>query len=321
MAIRFSLVLSQSKLIISLDQFPLKMKKFVKKKLKNFLKFKIIKIIDPNHDQIEFISHIFPIPKRSPGEYRIIFDLTDLNLFVRKEHFKMDSISDIIEMIKPGDFFASIDLTDAYYCIAMHILSIPYLTFIFCNVYYQFICLPQGLTSAPRIFTKVLRVVLAYLRFRGIRIASWIDDTLVAASSRSLCQDHTFLTVRTFEELGFVPNRGKSQLTPVQKKICHLGLVWDSQDYSISIPLSKIIGVKSKCLKALSSRVTLCFLSSILGSIEFFRWGFPFAAVHYRRLQRFVNMCLDKKWSYNKQVCPSSDACIDLSWWSLVNHW
>ena len=294
-----------------------KNEKICKDKVKKFLKFKIIKIIDPNHDQIEFISHIFPVPKRSPGEYRIIFDLTDLNLFVRKEHFKMDSISDIIEMIKPGDFFASIDLTDAYYCIAMHILSIPYLTFIFCNVYYQFICLPQGLTSAPRIFTKVLRVVLAYLRFRGIRIASWIDDTLVAASSRSLCQDHTFLTVRTFEELGFVPNRGKSQLTPVQK-ICHLGLVWDSQDYSISIPLSKIIGVKSKCLKALSSRVTLRFLSSILGSIEFFRYGFPFAAVHYRRLQRFVNYCLDKNWSYDKKVRPSSAACIDLSWWSII---
>ena len=277
--------------------------KICKANVEKFLEYKIIKVVNPNHDQIKFISHIFPVPKKSIGDYRIIFDLSELNHFIRKEHFKMDSLSDIMEMIKPGDFFVSIDLSDAYYCIAMHILSIPYLTFIFCNVYYQFICLPQGLTSAPRIFTKVLRVVLAYLRFRGIRIASWIDDTLVAASSRSLCQDHTFFTVRTFEELEFVPNREKSQLTPVQK-ICHLGLVWDSQDYSISIPLSKIIGVKSKCLKALSSRVTLRFLSSILGSIEFFRYGFPFAAVHYRRLQRFVNHCLDKNWSYDKKSSP-----------------
>ena len=286
-------------------------------KIKKFLEFKIIKVISPNHDQIKFISHIFPVPKRSPGEYRIIFDLTELNFYVRKEHFKMDSISDIMEMIKPGDFFVSIDLTDAYYCIAMHILSIPYLTFIFLNIYYQFICLPQGLSSAPRIFTKVMRVVLAHLRFRGIRIAAWIDDTFIAAASRSLCQEHAFFTVRTFEELGFIPNKEKSQLTPVQK-ICHLGLIWDSVDFSVSVPLDKIVDIKSKCLTALSYRVKLRFLSSILGSIEYFRWGFPHAAVHYRRLQRFVNQCLDKNWSYDKQVCPSSDACIDLSWWSNI---
>ena len=82
-----------------------KNEKICKDKIKIFLKFKIIKTISPNHDQIEFISHIFPVPKRSPGEYRIIFDLSELNNFVRKEHFKMDSISDIMEMIKPGDFF------------------------------------------------------------------------------------------------------------------------------------------------------------------------------------------------------------------------
>ena len=65
-----------------------KNEKICKDKVKKFLKFKIIKVISPNHDQIEFISHIFPVPKRSPGEYRIIFDLTDLNLFVRKSILK-----------------------------------------------------------------------------------------------------------------------------------------------------------------------------------------------------------------------------------------
>ena len=184
-----------------------------------FIEFKIIKIVTPNHDQIKFISHIFPVPKKSPNEYRIIFDLSELNCFVRKEHFKMDSLSDIMEMIKPGDFFVSIDLSDAYYCIAMHILSIPFLTFIFLNIYYQFTCLPQGLSSAPRIFTKVLRVVLAYLRYGGIRISAWIDDSFIAAASKSLCQEHAFRSVRTFEELGFVINKSKSQLSPVQKNM------------------------------------------------------------------------------------------------------
>ena len=284
-------------------------------KVSEFLEYKIIKVISPNHDQ--YISHIFPVPKKTLGEFRIIFDLSDLNEYVRKVHFKMDSISDIFIMIKPGDFFVSVDLSDAYYCIAMHLLSMPYLTFIFLNVYYQFTCLPQGLSSAPRIFTKVMRVVLSFLRIRSVRIAAWIDDFLIAARSRQLCQEHAFLTVRTFEELGFVPNREKSQLVPVQR-INHLGLVWDSVEYSVSVPPDKVADVRSKCLRALSSRVPLRLLSSILGSLEYFRWGYPHTAVHYRRLQYFVNSCLSKGMPYDVKVSVSSDARIDLKWWSKV---
>ena len=142
----------------------------------------------------------------------------------------MDSLSDIMKMINPGDFFISIDLSDAYFCIAMHILSMPFLTFIFLNVYYHFACLPQGLSSAPRIFTKIARVVLTFLCRQNIRIAAWIDDFFLAASSFSLCQEHAFKSIQTFKELGFLPNIKKSQLVPSQK-IQHLGLIWDSIEF------------------------------------------------------------------------------------------
>ena len=241
--------------------------KICQKKVKEFLKFKIVKVVTPNHDQ--FVSHIFPVPKKTLDEYRIIFDLTDLNHFVRKIKFKMDKIPNIMTLIQPGDFFVSIDLSDAYYCIAMHILSLPFLTFYFLNTYYQFTCLPQGLSSAPRIFTKVMRVVLTFLRHQNIRISAWIDDFFIAASSFSLCQEHAFKTFRTFEELGFVPNTKKSQLTPSQR-ICHLGLIWDSLVFAVSVPEDKIASVKRKCSIALSSKVKIRFLMSILGSIEYF---------------------------------------------------
>ena len=289
--------------------------KVLKVKVKEYLEFKIIKVVTPSQDQ--YISYIFPVPKKSLTDHRVIFDLTELNLLVRKIHFRMDGIPDIMALIQRGDWFVSIDLSDAYYCIAMHILSMPFLTFIFLNVYYQFTCLPQGLSSAPRIFTKVVRVVLSYLRGFGIRISAWIDDFILMSSSKSLCQDHAFRTIRTFEELGFLPNVEKSQLQPTQR-ICHLGLVWDSVQYSVSVPLDKIAGVKSKCLVALSSKVRVRFLSSILGSVEYFKWGYPFAAMHYRRLQRFVNSCFARGLSYDCRVFPSSSARIDLEWWSSV---
>ena len=284
-------------------------------KVGEFLDVRIIKVVTPTLDQ--FVSHIFPVPKKTLGEYRIIFDLTELNTYVRKVSFRMDSLADIMKLIRPGDWFVSVDLSDAYYCIAMHILSMPFLTFIFLGVYYQFTCLPQGLSSAPRIFTKVMRVVMSFLRGRGVRIAAWIDDFLLAASSRALCQEQAFLTVRTFDELGFLPNIGKSHLVPTQR-LYHLGLVWDSVAFTVSVPFDKISEVKRKSSVALDSLVTVRFLSSIIGSIEYFRWGFIHAALHYRRLQRFVNTCLARGLSYDSYVCVSAEARIDLTWWSRV---
>ena len=44
---------------------------------------------------------------------------------------------------------------------------------------YQFNCLPFGLSSAPWVFTKTLKPVIALLREMGVRIIVYIDDVLI----------------------------------------------------------------------------------------------------------------------------------------------
>ena len=261
-----------------------------------------------------YISYIFPVPKKTIGEFRIIFDLTELNKFIAKVHFQMDSLFSIMALISPGDFLVSIDLSDAYHSVAMHSSSMPFLAFLLSKVYYQFACLPQGLSSSPRVFTMLMRVVLTFLRSRSVKIAGWIDDFILSASSADLISSHASFTIQTFRELGFLPNIAKSHLKPVQQ-LNHLGLIWDTVSYTVSVPPDKLLAVQEKCRTALSSRVPLRLLSSILGSIEFFRWGFPHAALHYRSLQRFVSTLLAKGFSYNTIVSPSLSARIDLRWW------
>ena len=227
----------------------------------------------------------------------------------------MDSYGSIMSLISRGDFFISIDLTDAYHAIAMHPLFRRFLIFIFLDVYYQYTCLPQGLTSSPRIFTKVMKTVLTYLRSYAIKIAAWLDDFIMAASSAVLVKSQADFAVKTFQELGFVPNLAKSQLEPVQR-ILHVGLFWDSVAFTVSVPEDKILAVQSKCHIALSSKVSIRFLSSILGSLEFFRWGCPVAALHYRGLQRNINFFLARNFSYSFKVNVSDDARSDLDWWT-----
>ena len=144
MAIKFSLPLSLSNLLLVLGLSP-SVTDICRVKVKEYLKYKIIQKVTPSQGQ--YLSDIFPVAKKSLTDHRIIIDLSDLNLLIRKVNFKMDCIPDIMALIRPGDWFVSIDLSDAYFCIAMHLLSMPYLTFVFLHFFTSLLVCLRGFVS------------------------------------------------------------------------------------------------------------------------------------------------------------------------------
>ena len=92
-----------------------------------------------------------------------MIDLSALNKFIVNEHFQMEYLSCIKTVLLPGDFMTNIDLKDAYLSIPVHESSQKVLRFVWQGKCYQFKALPFGLCSAPRIFTKLLRPIAAFL--------------------------------------------------------------------------------------------------------------------------------------------------------------
>ena len=64
----------------------------------------------------QFISNVFLVPKKT-GDLRPVINLKPLNKFVEKIHFKMENNDLVKNLIKPGDYLASIDLKDASFSI------------------------------------------------------------------------------------------------------------------------------------------------------------------------------------------------------------
>ena len=75
-------------------------------------------IRETTHESTEFVSPIF-IVKKPDGGTRLILNLKELNEFIRYEHFKMDGINTIINMVTRNCFMATIDLKDAYYSVGI----------------------------------------------------------------------------------------------------------------------------------------------------------------------------------------------------------
>ena len=132
-----------------------------------------------------FISNIFIRPKKD-GAFRMILNLKPLNKFVDYHHFKMDTFRTALKLIRPGCFMASVDLKDAYYSIPIAEEDRKLLMFQWKGKYYQFTCLPNGLSSAPRIFTKILKPVYARLRSVGHTCMGHQGWTLNFESTRHL---------------------------------------------------------------------------------------------------------------------------------------
>ncbi len=95
-----------------------------------------------------------PLPKKSFG-LRPILDLCVLNRALHRLPFKMLTPKRIFGCVRPQDWFAAIDLKDAYFNVSILPRHRPFLRFVFEGRAYQYKVLPFGLSLSPRVFTKV----------------------------------------------------------------------------------------------------------------------------------------------------------------------
>ena len=130
-----------------------------------------------------FVCFLFVIPKKTGG-FRPIVNLKPLNKFIKYEHFKMENLDSARFILRKGDWMVKLDLKDAYLTIPVHPSHQKFLRFAWKGRVFQFNCLAFGLAPAPRLFTKILKVVAAYLRKHGMRLIIYLDDILIMNSSK-----------------------------------------------------------------------------------------------------------------------------------------
>ena len=81
---------------------------------------------------------------------------------------------------------------------------------------YRFTVLPFGLSSAPHIFTKVLKPLEKHWGLNGARIALFLDDGWGIASTCDACASLSITIKDDLLSAGFVSNDDKSVWEPCQ---------------------------------------------------------------------------------------------------------
>ena len=243
-----------------------------------------------------------------------MINLKALNQFLQPQHFKMEGIHTLRDIVKPGDWLAKVDLKDAFFTIPIHQPHRKYLRFSFQGEAYQFNCLPFGLTSAPWVFTKNLKPAVALLRELGVRLVVYTDDILILAEAKEALRNQVEALVYLLEVLGFIINQKKSIMSPTQS-LDFLGLTINTISMVISLPAEKLKKIRAEARK-MAQEVSARGLARLLGKMNATTPVLPVAPLFCRHLQRNLSQALNSSaQSYETQVSLSPESREELVWW------
>ena len=153
------------------------------------------------HSSGELISNIF-VRKKKSGKCRMILNLKALNKHIEYHHFKMDSLWSAVKLMTPECYkLWCHDIKDAYYSVPIAIKHRKFVRFFWQGTLFRYTCMPNGLSSVPRYFMKLLKPVYSTLRQQGYLNVGYIDDSYLQGRDYDECSLNVSDTVALFTEL------------------------------------------------------------------------------------------------------------------------
>ena len=302
--------------------------------LESMLEKRAIREIPFHTDIPGFYSPIFLVAKESGG-WRPILNLKAFNKFVKPLSFRMETLRTVMDCLGEAHqqrlktsehlrdssmsetWAVSIDLRDAYFHVPVAPEHTRFLRFAYDGRAYEFLVLPFGLSTAPRVFTRIVRTIEAFLKIQGVDMHQYLDDWLLKNQSRSLVERQRDLTLFWVTKLGFLVNEGKSQLIPTQFP-AFLGSTLDLINMLV-FPSEKRVIRASRLASSLLARSPQPAKTwqKLLGHLSSLRELVPMAVTHTRLIQ----LMLHSQWTQVSdspylRIYPDHESLRELEWWA-----
>lgn len=204
---------------------------------------RIIEVKEP-----PYIVNPLSVSVQNSGKKRLILDLRFVNQHIFKESIKFDDFKIMEQFLNPNEFMFKFDIKQGYHHIDIFEPHQKFLGFSWVIDgkirYFVFTVLPFGLTSAPFIFTKIMRCLIKYWRTNGIKIACFLDDGLGVSDSYEKTLKNSKFVKNSLKKAGFIVNKEKSVWNPSQKLIW-LGIEINLKDCFYCIPQERLLAIQN----------------------------------------------------------------------------
>ena len=273
-------------------------------------------LVEVRESELQAVSPIRLAPKKgSKNRFRMIVNMRGVNRSLKPLTFKMEGLSTILQLVRPGDFLIKWDLREGYFHVGLGAQASSLCGIKWRGRYYRYKVLPFGCSLSPITFTKVVREMVKFFRAKGIRLVAYLDDFLAMFPSREeaiTVRDQVILP--TLLRLGFLAEDSKSVWEPCQR-LEMLGLVLDSEKQLIEIPEDKLGRVEELARNLLGKeRVTARTLARIAGTVISVSRAFPYAKMCTRELFNLIDAVNRETWEWEEMVTLSPQVREDAQW-------
>ena len=239
-----------------------------------------------------FFSRLFLVPKGE--DWRMIIDLSSLNLLLKHLPFKMSTAPRVGAAILGPMWGATLDLENAYHNIPVRLWCQSYLGFqleISPGVLKNFVftVLPFGLSQAPFLFNRIMKPIKIHLGLQGVWNSGYLDDFLfLDRSPEGLTRKLDYVRF-LLGSLGLPINMSKSVLIPSQK-VSYLGVMFHLDTLHFSLPEEKVLRIRAMVSKMLTFRVsTRRKLEELTGFLNFAADFLHLGRLRFRPLILWLN--------------------------------
>ncbi|KAN0032981.1 hypothetical protein ACTA71_011188 [Dictyostelium dimigraforme] len=296
----------------------------ITKEVQDLLLDDAIEQVLPNrYSKLVFYSNVFTVPKPGTTLLHPVLDLKRLNSYIVNQSFKMEGIKNLPSMLKKGYYMVKLDIKKAY----LHVLVDPQFRdlfrFVWKGIHYGWKTMPFGLSTAPRIFTMLLRPALRMLRDTNVSVIAYLDDLLIVAPTKEECLTNLKKTMDLLLKLGFKLNLEKSILEPTQS-ITFLGLEIDSLSMKLLVPKEK----KKSVIKEIRNflKIDQCSprkLAGLKGKLVALKDAIIPFRLYTHQTNKFHTQCLtlaNGDWDQSFPVPQEVKSEISI-WLTVLNQW
>ena len=283
------------------------------------LKYLQLGIVEPciPDEPGSFYGNLFTKSKKD-GTLRVIFNLKSLTPSLTKRHFKMETVKDVILMMRPNCLLSSIDFKHAFYSLPVNPKHRKFLRFVWNGKHMQFTCMPQGLGPASRVFTKILKPVTAHLRSIGLEISPYIDDIIAMHDDDDQYMPIATYAARLFDKLGYTINLAKSVLPPDRMTVIeHLGFIFNSTEMTVQLTEKKQNRIAILAENLLTAKKSsLQQLAQFIGKLVAAEPGFTHAPLYYKEIEIYKNQMLSQHYGdHSATIALTEHARKTIAWW------
>lgn len=262
------------------------------------------------------------VPKKGTQRWRPITDCKrpigssiNSHMLTTFHSFCYTTVDNVIDMLSPNMYMASVDISAAYRSILVHPSQWKYQGISWCidgsPTYLLDTHLCFGLRCAPYVFTQISNFIIRCLKRRGfVNCTSYLDDFLVTGRTREECWQAQQALINILRSLGFFVAWEKC-VSPSQN-ITYLGVSFDTTEMFVKIPTGKLQELHAE-LEFFSGkkRATLKQIQRLCGTLahcsKVIKGGRTFS-------HRIIELL--KGWHPGvKRIRLSDQFQYDISWW------